>query len=200
MTRSLRPYAVLALSALMAACGSERAVAPPVEQAPSGLLADIVVEEVAADKLSATFTVTPSGGWFQLGEHGIYFPPNTICDPGVSSYGPEHWNEPCTVANRPIRIHAKITQNSDRSAISFSPDLRFAPSANERQWVWLFMQIPQRRARDLSRYRILWNPGGSEPAVDESLTDPTLRTFYSKQYKTLYRRIKHFSGYQVSDG
>lgn len=201
MIRPIRPCALLALSALLSACGSERAVAPTVEQAPSGFMADIIVEDVDEDRESAQFIVTPSGGVFTLGRHSIYFPPNVICDPNRSSYRPGDWDAPCRVSRRPVRIHATIVEDSDQSAIRFSPDLRFAPSADESRWVWLFMRIPRRgRMSDPSQYRILWSPGGNHPAVDESLTDPTLRTFFSRRDQLVYRRIKHFSGYQVSDG
>lgn len=206
MPRSIRSCAALAVASLLAACGSERAVAPAVEQPPSDVMADVVVERVSPDRRSAQFSVTPSGGWFTLGQHAVYFPPNVICDPGQSDYGPESWDAPCATARRPIRIHATIVDDAHQSYIRFSPDLRFAPSANEARWVWLFMQVPRnqvpRNERDgiLAQYRILWSPGGAQPAVDESLSDPTLRTFYSRSQQTVFRRIKHFSGYQVSDG
>ena len=38
------------------------------------------------------------------------------------------------------------------------------------------------------------------PGIDESLTDPTLKTYALRSYGMLYRRVKHFSGYQVSAG
>lgn len=164
-------------------------------------MADIVVEQVSPDRRSAQFSVTPSGGWFALGQHAIYFPPNVICDPGQSGYGVESWDRPCTTARRPIRIHATIVDDANQSSIRFSPELRFAPSANEARWVWLFMHVPRgERTGGFPQYKILWSPSGNLPAVDESLSDPTLRTFFSRSHQTLFRRIKHFSGYQVSDG
>lgn len=201
MSRSIRWCAALAVASLLAACGSERAVAPAVEQAPSDVMADVIIEHVSPDRRSAQFSVTPSGGWFTLGQHAVFFPPNVICDPGQSDYGPESWDAPCATARRPIRIHATIVDDAHQSSIRFSPDLRFAPSANQARWVWLFMRVPRNeRSEILAQYRILWSPRGNQPAVDESLQDPTLRTFYSRSQQRVFRRIKHFSGYQVSDG
>jgi len=45
---------------------------------------------------------------------------------------------------------------------------------------------------------ILWSPAIGIPGIDESLEDPTQRTYVAGGYA--YRRIKHFSGYNVTSG
>jgi hypothetical protein len=45
---------------------------------------------------------------------------------------------------------------------------------------------------------ILWSPAIGVPGIDESLEDPSLRTYVLGGYA--YRRIKHFSGYNVTSG
>ncbi|HKG91637.1 MAG TPA: hypothetical protein VKA84_07100 [Gemmatimonadaceae bacterium] len=162
------------------------------------------MDTVSAVK-SADITVTPEGGWFQLGKTGVYFPANTICDPAKSTYGTTEWDKSCTVIRKPIKIHAELdTLNS--SWIVFKPDLRFRPSANSDNWVYLFMYTPTLEGKyaDASelegKWKINWLPGNGLPAVDESLLDKTLRTRQYKNTGYVYRRVKHFSGYMVALG
>jgi hypothetical protein len=154
---------------------------------------------MAEDKSSADFTVTPSGGFFQMGKHGIVFPRNVICDPRTSSYGPEHWDDSCNVLREPIRIHAELRQQDGREWIDFTPELRFKPSRWPFQWVWIYMKTDAATAPSPS-LDILWSPAIGVPGIDESIDDPTLRTFVSPWSGYAYRRIKHFSGYNVTSG
>jgi hypothetical protein len=78
------------------------------------------------------FTVDTEGGWFRIGPHSVYFPPNSICEPSKSTYGPYHWDTPCTVIADSIEIHAEVQKSTTtgKPAIRFWPDLRFAPSTH----------------------------------------------------------------------
>ena len=58
-------------------------------------------------------------------------------------------------------------------------------------------------ARDANGQRllnILWSPALGVEGIDESHTDATLRTFVNRQQGVAYRRLKHFSAYQISVG
>jgi hypothetical protein len=46
------------------------------------------VAGIAAANDTSTFSVGPRGGIFLAGNAAVYFPPNSICDPEVSGYGP----------------------------------------------------------------------------------------------------------------
>ena len=81
----------------------------------------IIVNQMAEDESSADFTVTPTGGYFRMGKHGIVFPRNVICDPATSSYGPDVWDEDCEVLREPIRIHAELRQQDGREWVDFTP-------------------------------------------------------------------------------
>ena len=35
---------------------------------------------------------------------------------------------------------------------------------------------------------------------DESILDPSVKTYVLPEYSIVYRRVKHFSGYQVGSG
>jgi hypothetical protein len=47
---------------------------------------------------------------------------------------------------------------------------------------------------------ILWSPAIGVPGIDESLLDETLKTKWDKKRGGVYRRIEHFSGYNVWSG
>jgi hypothetical protein len=200
--RELRWSLVVALAAFTVAC-ADNSIAPTSDEAqvlPGGAPNfHILVHNVATDQSSADFTVTASGGYFQLGKHGIVFPRNAICDPSRSSYGPGHWDEDCAVLHEPIRVHAELRQQDGREWIDFTPALRFKPSPWSFQWVWIYMRTDAATMPDPS-LNILWSPAIGVPGIDESINDPTLRTFASPWSGYAYRRIKHFSGYNVTSG
>ena len=157
----------------------------------------------AADGKSADIIVEPSGGYFTLGKHVIAFPANSICDPALSTYGVSEWDAPCAPITTPIHIHAELREQDGRTWIDFSPELRFVPSDNEAEWVYLFMRTNAAEGKYLTSKNapaILWSPAIGVPGVDESLDDPTLKTKWDRRLGGVYRRIKHFSGYNVYSG
>jgi hypothetical protein len=162
-----------------------------------------VIPTYAADMKSADIMVEPSGGSFVLGRHAIHFPANSICDPAKSTYGVTEWDAPCVPITEPIKIHVKLVESADRSWLDFKPALRFVPSSQPDRWVYLFMSTDKKWKRRVGRDgmpSILWSPAIGVPGVDESLTDPTQQTQWSAQFQGVYRRIKHFSGYNVHQG
>ena len=201
--RQLRHILVaLAATAGLAACSGD-ATTSPADATPTPSF-KVVVNHMAPDSTSADFTVTQSGGTFQIGPHAIYFPPNSICDPATSGYGVSLWDTPCSTLNRPVRIHAEVRNVGGLAFVDFSPELRFAPTRNANRWVWIWMRAPIDRSADSDSlkqtFNILWSPAPGLPGIDESLTDPTLKTRVLSSEGLVYRRIKHFSGYQISVG
>lgn len=200
MRRLLRSITIVATFGLaLGACADSTAPSREVE-APAPDL-KVTVDWMAPDSTSADFTVTPTGGVFQLGPHAIYFPPSSICDPAKSAYGVGEWDKPCPALRSPIRIHAEVRKIDGREWVEFSPDLRFVPKRDASKWVWIWMRTELARDRNAQQLlEILWSPGFGLAGVDESLADPTLRTYVNRQSGVAYRRIKHFSAYQISVG
>ena len=212
MRRSLRQAsprklaASLALSLLVAACADQ----PLAPSAPaSGASLAVTIDRVTdyPDSMAVDFTVDPAGGWFELGPHKIYFPKSSICDPAVSTYGITEWDEPCTPLAKPIQIHAEIRKTlvGNMPAIDFSPALRFVPTMDMNHWVQIYFYTdavyqPMTEEEARERFKIYWTPGPGLAPIDESLVDPTLRTKVRRQYGYVFRRIEHFSGYQVGAG
>ena len=103
---TIRRSAALAVLAIgLGACADS--VTAPREEAPRTPDQAIIINMIAPDSTSADFTVTPTGGTFRMGKHAIWFPANAICDPAVSTCGPDTWDQPCTVLSRSIDIQAK---------------------------------------------------------------------------------------------
>ena len=190
---------------ILAACtATDQAVAPKQSRSamPVGAPSlDVIMNSTAADSLSADFTVTPTGGMFVLGKHAVYFPDHAICDPSTSSYGPGHWDEPCTPLDEPIQFHAEIRGDSANGAwIDFSPSVRFVPTDDPAQSVWIMMRTTvQTDETNYQGLTLLWTPNHAETAgVNEALEDPSLKTYVDVQRSIVFRRIKHFTGYLVT--
>src|SRR5687767_9967097 len=200
LARHVRWSTLAALVAFTAAC-ADSSLAPSFHKAdrlPGGapnML--IVINSMAADERSAEFTVDQGGGYFRMGKHGIVFPRNAICDPARSSYGPAFWDDECVTLRTPIRIRAELRTQDGREWVDFTPELRFKPSRNPSDWVWIYMLAGETAVLDQS-LNILWSPAIGVPGIDESLDDPSLKTYVMGGYA--YRRIKHFSGYNVTSG
>jgi hypothetical protein len=182
-----------------------------VAPAPTAVSNAVLINAIrkTTDSMVVDFTVTPSGGWFVAGVNAVYFPPNSICEPSTSGYGPDTWDRPCRPATSAMRIHGRagLRGNDKHAWIQFDEDLRFVPSTNPDRWVRLYMYDvevqegkPGNAKKRETEYAIMWVPvKGAEP-VDEALADPTLATQVLWGTGLVTRRVKHFSGYQVTNG
>jgi hypothetical protein len=158
------------------------------------------------DAGSRVFTIWPGVPVFEkFGDHVLYVPANVVCDPSTSGYGAAYWDAPCARAAQPIQVTATWSTHSGRPVISFSPDLRFAPSKSENQWAKLSLRDSKVIDPNLY-YAILWFDAAANKWVDESATDPTLRAT-SNASGLVTRRLKHFSlfalrsgGYNITSG
>lgn len=174
--------------------------AAPMMMAPGGAPL-LSLEGAVAGDVSTDFTVGTSGGTFFIGSNAVVFPSRSICDPAKSDYGPGTWDSPCEPIHAPITVHAVAHTTKTGSWVDFRPALRFVPSSNSRQWVWVYMSTPAARgAKDISKFNILYAPQIGAPGIDESSSDATLRTYVDAWGGLSMRRIKHFSGYVGSTG
>jgi hypothetical protein len=196
--------------ALLAGCG-ETAVSPieaPVMAAPAPVsLApaerpSLQLTGALPDSAAVDFVVGAWGGVFYTGNHAVVFPAQSICDPATSGYGQDTWDAPCSPLQTPLKIHAEVRRKNGATWVDFTPSLRFVPSAHPSRWVWMVMYTPEAigASGDLSRFNVLWADQIGGTRVDETLLDPTLRTYVDTWSGISMRRIKHFSGYTVGSG
>ena len=170
--------------------------------------AKAVVTAAASAAGGYDFTVDPTHSQTYLfGEHGVYFPAHSICDPALSSYGPDEWDKPCVPLTKPITIHVDVATVDGHPRVEFDRHLRFVPRplSDHRHWVILYLRDDTaadeprqpRRRQGPREYTIVWEaPDGT--LVDESVYDNTMRTKVHTLSGTVSRRIKHFSGYMVA--
>ncbi len=145
---------------------------------------------------STTFTVDPTQtATYSFGNHSVTFPAGSICDPATSGYDPSLWDSPCTPLSTPITITATWSNKYGHAYVDFEPSLRFVPT----QTVTLTLKdTPAMQAA--GQYTILWLNPSDGTWVQESAVDPSELEVTNFAGNTVSRRIKHFSGYNVSAG
>lgn len=153
----------------------------------------------ALDSNTTTLTIDPNvSKTYAFGQNWIYFPAHSICDPATSGYGVGLWDTPCTPVTQPVTITVQWNSRGGYAFAHFSPELRFVPADARAVNRWVILSLhSNRRLRDLSAYNILYN---IQPNVwvDESLSDRTLRAWLDPLHNSVYRRVKHFSGYMLA--
>lgn len=197
-----RPVALrvltLAALAVSTACAGDAATAPVGPAIDGAAFARGTHGKQVDVSLTETITVDPTRSrTYHFGQNWVYIPANVVCTL-ETPYGPSEWDRPCDRATAPIQLTVTVgTDVEGYPTASFSPDLRFAPAATPYRWVFLGLKV--QRPLDLEGYGILYQPTGSDILIDESATDPTLRAWRARG-NVVARRIKHFSGYNVSLG
>lgn len=151
--------------------------------------------------ITSTISIDPTAtNVYKLGpDHWVYIPANAVCSLDTP-YGPTEWDNSCERATAPISVSVAIVERDGYPHATFYPDLRFAPAADGdyANWVFLAFKVKGRELKEWEKYAVLYRPTGSLTEIDESIADPTLRAF---RYDNLVvRRLKHFSGYNVSLG
>lgn len=195
LSKLFRMLPAAAILAAAAAC-TETPSAPVTESAETSLARGGPSWRPSSDSGTASFWIDPrfaiSGS---LGDHHLSIPSNVICDPATTPYGPEHWDSPCTLATRPIRMTARWFIRNGHAQLHFTPDIRFAPAASSSKWVLLSMKQYEGEVSDASA--IYWWNSQTKSWVDEALGDPVLAPWFDRGGNRVTRRVKHFSGYVV---
>lgn len=143
---------------------------------------------------STTFTLTSAGGMFKLGLHVLYVPSGALCD-ASSPYGSQYFNDAasCVQPAAPVQVQAVWSTRHGHAYVEFEPALRFNPAPDAPAAI---LALHDKESVAHGAFQILWrNEDGQW--VDESVNDPTLKAFTFGR-DVLARRIKHFSGYNVS--
>jgi hypothetical protein len=189
--KPVRNTAVTLLALGLAACSE--GPTSPVQISPDA--APLMVSGRGQDAGSRVFTIWPGLVHAEkFGDHVISIPANAVCDPATSGYGVQFWDLPCEPIKQPIQVTATWSERNGRPVISFSPDLRFAPSDDPSRWVNLTLRDTKGIDSQLY-YAILWFDTASGQWVDESVSDATLRTRTHQSGNLVVRRLKHFSDY-----
>lgn len=192
----VRMAALSAVAAFAAACGES----PAAPQARTGGLVPPSVTAMGpnfsiAGDVASTITINPTvTAFYPVGPHWVYIPAGALCAPGTS-YGASEWDKDCVSATQPLTMGVTWGERDGRGVIEFATDVRFKPTTRPLQAVYLFMQEQQLA---MGNYGVLWRDAEGV-WVDESKQDRSLRAFRVNG-TWVGRRVKHFSGYNVSLG
>ena len=172
--------------------GSSRGLAGPPKSNGS--------DDDSSSSTSSTFTfrIDPSrDNLLRMGAHTLWLPASAICDPSLTSYGTAFWNDGCTPLASPVTIIAKVRgASAGLPRVDLEPELRFNPRTS----VYLTFAVKGKQAKKTASMRILYCATSAVKAcVDEALGDPSLKSVLDRPERTVFRRIKHFSGYLVAE-
>ena len=191
---SLRPYLFLAvLCQAVVGCAGETTAPDAALRQPAGLAPVSASHALAgADDGQYVFTFDPTEAQsLQVGLSHLDIPADAVCRLNKSEYGPEFWDADCKLERSPVTITATVRDAAtNHPRIDFEPAMRFAPD----KVVTLTLTLDA-KARRSAWASIFYCVTGTDTCVDEAATDPDLRTTVDGQ--TVFRRIKHFSGYIV---
>jgi hypothetical protein len=192
---------VATASLLLAGCAGEATAPSAAQPRSTSLLRTSPFVPTGAQRAlvgvsdgTYTFRIDPSQAQLlQLGASGLYIPANAVCDLATSSYGVGTWNDACTPQTDSMTITAVVTNAAtDQPSVEFQPALRFNPGTS----AYLYLSVTNQATLDASKVMVYCNDSG---CMDESLTDPDLRTYVDTKNFMVFRRIKHFSGYVVAE-
>jgi hypothetical protein len=160
---------------------------------------------------TTTFTLTSDGGKYSIGD-GIYtivFPANSVCDPDRSTYGPGTWDQPCKTLDddQSITVTATYGFTSHGLSIDFQPALRFSPKQEVRistgVYAGILTTFSDYFAANPSALHFLgiyYAPDLSSAGKTDAAFDYSLVTHVNLTTGQVWRRIKHFSGYNITTG
>jgi hypothetical protein len=183
---------LVAATLLVAACAGESTSPNASRSAPLAANKALggVVDGVYA------FSIDPNvANTLTIGASRLTVPEHAICALATTPYGPEYWNQSCDAEQGPVTITAVIRNaQTNNPSIEFSPAMRFSPDRS----VELFLQVDN-AATLSSMSRMVYCGPFSTFCMDESLNDASLLTTVDVTKNTVFRRIKHFSGYTVAE-
>jgi hypothetical protein len=215
MMRSLRARAATLLSTgaaiFIVACGSDIATEParsPARPLTPNPLGSFDRGGPTTSDVSVKFTLKPNEeSYIQIGAHYLYIPANVVCDPKSSGYGVSYWEAPCKTISGPTKINVTATASilNGHPIVIFDTELRFKPTNDPRQFVMLYL----RDDKGSGKSRIFWCPdaGHGPKSATPQCVDETPASLSPAQIQSrwdgfgfIYRRIEHFSGYNVTAG
>ncbi len=157
----------------------------------------------------ASITLTANGGTFVIGQYTLTVPPNAVCDPTQSTYGPTEWDQPCvTLApGHSVVVFAGLSLGASALGVDFSPALRFSPDAMVTMSTGAFSTTLLTNTAyysanpgALNSLVMYYAQGSGLPAEMDFATDPSVITHVNMTTGRVWRRVKHFSGYIISVG
>jgi len=214
MPGTLRKLAVAAALVAVAGCsdsslspngGSSRSLAPghaPVLDASVSF----------SGFKTTTITLTSAGGTYSIG-NGLFtvkIPSNAVCDPAVSSYGDGTWDSPCTTLASGQSLTVTITYgftSNNVPVFDISPGIRFNPNSVVTLGTNAYAASITANSSYYSAYPqalhyfgMYYTPDLGTTGYTDAGKDNSLITHVNLSTGYVWRRVKHFSGYNIQTG
>ncbi|HEX4683764.1 MAG TPA: hypothetical protein VH277_13690 [Gemmatimonadaceae bacterium] len=197
----------LGLAFLAISCGRDlptqpaSSLNPPPPPSAAVFSRDISRTGSSGDPITVAFTIKPfDDNTIVIGPHLLVIPAGSVCDPATSGYGENVWNRGCAGVRHTIDVVATVTTVNGHPLVEFDTHLRFKPTTMfERGAVMLYLRDNHATVAST----IAWCPSANANCVDESKRPADavqLRTWYDASGYWVYRKIQHFSGYNVTGG
>lgn len=131
----------------------------------------------------------------RFGAYTLDIPGNAICNRD-GGYGLGTFDLDCRAERNDVTITAIVrTTASGVPRIDLQPEMRFSP----KRTVTLSLHVSDFASIAPSPTILYCATPSTDVCVDESVLDPTLVTYADAATSTVFRRIKHFSGYFVQE-
>ena len=187
---------IAALTLTVATLATAACSDSPVDPAAKGSLQPNQAHYLIATTSTSTVVLYPQfdNVYVSTEGHRITIPAYSVCDPVTSGYGPSYWDRSCTPATLPIVFTITTTYKADgSSAIAIKPDVRFVPGKTV--MAYLKDSVGARTPSSYIAYCTL-----ATGCYDEGKYDSSMLTYHDPANGIVYRRLKHFSGYNVIFG
>jgi len=163
---------------------------------------------------SVDFVIPAGGGRVSiLGVYTLDVPANAVCDPNDPSsqagYAAAAWDSPCPAATGDITVHVTLKWSHNRLWADFSPSLRFVPGQAVTISTDIMAPVVRYYADDndgdgsngrARKWGILFAGSIDGQPVDDARIDASIRTQVDFRTGRISRRIKHFTGYNITTG
>jgi hypothetical protein len=204
-----RPLGSLLCGIVVASSGCSMDATAPSRPAPSPAAPRVAAElsDGGNDAENRAWPSAPSSGEtstyvvtvdpqrsqvLRFGDYTLELPGNAICEE-ESGYGLDVFNLECKAEKNPVTIVAVVQRTADGiPRIDLMPEMRFNPKRVVT--LSLFVGDAPMPASPRMLYCATF---ATAECIDEALLDATLATRVDAASSTVFRRIKHFSGYYV---
>ena len=161
---------------------------------------------------TATITLTSAGGTYSMG-NGLFtikIPSNAVCDPALSSYGDGTWDSPCTTLASGQSLTVTVTYGFTTANVpvfDVSPGIRFNPNSVVTLGTNAYASSIVANAtyyagnqQALHYFGMYYTPDLGSTAYTDAGSDNSLITHVNLSTGYVWRRVKHFSGYNILSG
>lgn len=161
---------------------------------------------------TTTITLTSAGGTYSIG-NGLFtvnIPSNAVCDPALSTYGDGTWDSPCTILASGQSVTVTVTYGFTSANIpvfDISPGIRFNPTSVVTLGTMAYASAIVANSsyftanpQALHYFGMYYTTDLGSTGHTDAGSDNSLITHVNLSNGYVWRRVKHFSGYDILSG